>query len=77
MNNIFEINDLDNPMPRVPVCLCLDTSGSMGRVVRGETKSTGRTVYKDGQTWNVVTGGVSAITELNEGVQQFFEAIQP
>ena len=76
MNNIFEINDLDNPMPRVPVCLCLDTSGSMGRVVRGETKSTGRTVYKDGQTWNVVTGGVSAITELNEGVQQFFEAIR-
>ena len=77
MNNIFNLNDLENnPTPRVPVCLCLDTSGSMGRIVRGETQSTGRTIYKDGQTWNVVTGGVSAIDDLNEGINQFFEAIR-
>lgn len=74
---IVNLNDLENnPTPRVPVCLCLDTSGSMGRIVRGETKSTGKTIFKDGKTWNVVTGGVSAIEDLNEGVNQFFEAIR-
>lgn len=76
-NNIVNLNDLENnPTPRVPVCLCLDTSGSMGRIVRGKTQSTGRTIYKDGQTWNIVTGGVSAIDDLNEGINQFFEAIR-
>ncbi len=76
-NNIVDLNDLENnPTPRVPVCLCLDTSGSMGRIVRGETKSTGKTVYNDGQMWNIVTGGVSAINDLNEGLNQFFEAIR-
>lgn len=76
-NNIVDLNDLENnPTPRVPVCLCLDTSGSMGRIVRGETKSTGKTVYNDGQMWNIVTGGVSAINDLNDGLNQFFEAIR-
>lgn len=76
-NNIVDLNDLENnPTPRVPVCLCLDTSGSMGRIVRGETKSTGKTVYNDGQMWNIVTGGISAINDLNDGLNQFFEAIR-
>lgn len=76
-NNIVDLNDLENnPTPRVPVCLCLDTSGSMGRIVRGETKSTGKTVYNDGQMWNIVTGGVSAISDLNDGLNQFFETIR-
>ena len=76
-NNIVDLNDLENnPTPRVPVCLCLDTSGSMGRIVRGETQSTGKTIYSDGKTWNVVTGGVSAINDLNDGLNQFFEAIR-
>ncbi len=76
-NNIVNLNDLENnPTPRVPVCFCLDTSGSMGRVVRGETQSTGRTIYKDGQAWNIVTGGVSAIEDLNEGIHQFLDAIR-
>ena len=76
-SNIVDLNDLENnPTPRVPVCLCLDTSGSMGRIVRGEVQDTGKTIYKDGQTWNVVTGGVSAIDDLTEGINQFFEAIR-
>ena len=48
----------------------------MGRIVRGETKSTGKTVYNDGQMWNIVTGGISAINDLNDGLNQFFEAIR-
>ena len=48
-NLLIQNQDLiDNPTPRVPVCLCLDTSSSMyGK----------------------------PIDELNEGVRQFFEAI--
>lgn len=76
-NNIVNLSDLENnPTPRVPICLCLDTSGSMGRVVRGETTSTGKKVYKDGKMWNVVTGGVTAIDDLNEGIKEFYEAIR-
>jgi len=66
---------LDNPTPRIPVCLCLDTSGSMSRIVEGETVPTGEQVYKDGRTWNVVSGGVSALNKLEEGVRHFYEAI--
>lgn len=76
-STIVNLSDLENnPTPRVPVCLCLDTSGSMGRIVRGETKSTGRRIFKDGQWWNVVDGGISAIDDLNEGINKFFEAIR-
>ena len=77
MSNIFSLDDLENnPTPRVPVCLCLDTSGSMGRIVRGQTVNTGKTMFKDGKTWNIVEGGVSAIDDLNEGVNEFFQAIR-
>ena len=78
MSYLLSADDLEksNPTPRVPVCLCLDTSGSMLRIVRGETQSTGETIYRDGQTWNIVTGGVTAIDDLTEGVNEFFEAIR-
>ena len=74
---MFErIADLvDNPTPRVPICLCLDTSGSMN-AVDGECTPTGETVDEDGRTWNVVTGGTTRIHELQEGVKQFFSSIR-
>lgn len=76
-NELLNLDDLvNNPTPRVPICLCLDTSGSMGRVVRGEVQNTGKSIYRDGQTWNVVTGGITAIDDLNEGVNQFFKDIR-
>lgn len=76
MNNLLRLQDLvNNPTARVPVCLCLDTSGSMGRVVGGDVQQTGQQVYKDGQMWNVVTGGISAIDELTEGVKAFYEEL--
>lgn len=77
MDDLIRKKDLvDNPTARVPVCLCLDTSGSMGRVVRGETKRTGETVFRDGKLWNIVTGGVTAIEELSEGVKAFYEELR-
>lgn len=77
MNDLLRLQDLvNNPTARVPVCLCLDTSGSMGRVVGGDIQETGEQVFKDGQMWNVVTGGVSAIDELTEGVKAFYEELR-
>ncbi len=77
MNDLLRLQDLiNNPTTRVPVCLCLDTSGSMSRVVGGETKKTGRQIFKDGQMWNVVTGGIAAIDELTEGVKTFYDELR-
>lgn len=78
MNNnmLLRVKDLeDNPTPRVPICLCLDTSGSMG-AVEGDYVPTGETVYEDGHTWNIVTGGTSRIDELQKGVEKLYEAIR-
>lgn len=73
---LLRIEDLiNNPTPRVPICLCLDTSGSMG-AVEGDCVETGETVYEDGRTWNIVTGGTSRIDELQKGVEAFYEAIR-
>ncbi|MFJ5770799.1 VWA domain-containing protein [Psychrobacillus sp. NPDC093180] len=75
-NQLMRMEDLlDNPSPRIPICLCLDTSSSMLRVVGGTTIDTGRKVYQDGKQWNIVEGGISALQELQEGVNHFYEAI--
>lgn len=75
-NMLLRKQDLvNNPTPRVPICLCLDTSGSMG-AVEGDCVETGETFYEDGKMWNLVTGGTSRIDELVYGVQQFYEAIR-
>lgn len=74
-NAVLRVEDLvNNPTPRVPICLCLDTSGSMGRTFGG-TK-TGKTIYSDGQQWNVVTGGTCCISEMQLGIEQFYKAIR-
>ena len=75
-NMLLRVQDLvNNPTPRVPICLCLDTSGSMG-AVEGECTPIGETVYEDGREWTIVTGGTSRIAELQEGIKLFYEAIQ-
>ena len=73
--NILNNSDLvDNPTPRVPICLCLDTSGSMD-AVEGEAEATGETIFRDGREWNVVTGGTTRLNELQEGVKAFYQSI--
>lgn len=76
MDNLMIRNEdlLTNPTPRVPVCLCLDTSGSMS-AVEGDCVQTGKTVYRDGKKWNLVTGGTSRIEELQRGVEEFYKAV--
>ena len=78
MNNnmLLRVQDLvNNPTPRVPICLCLDTSASMN-AVEGECVETGETIFQDGKLWNLVTGGTTRIDELRCGVEQFYEAIR-
>ncbi len=74
---LMRIQDLvDNPMARVPICLCLDTSGSMMKVTGGDYKRTGETKYEDGREWNIVSGGETALKALQEGLESFFTAIK-
>lgn len=73
-NDEIRVQDLlDNPDSRVPVCLCLDTSGSMKVTVGG--KSTGQTVVVDGKTYTTASGGVTRLETLQKGIQQFYDAV--
>jgi uncharacterized protein YegL len=65
---------VSNPSTRLPVCLCLDVSGSMNRTEGGTP--TGRTEFIDGEMWNIVEGGTTALQELIKGVEYFFDAIK-
>ena len=70
-NYLIRLEDLvNNPTPRVPICLCLDTSGSMA-AVEGACETTGETIYQDGRTWNIATGGIRRVDELQKGVEKF------
>ena len=75
--NLIPIDDslVSNPATRLPVCLCLDVSGSMGAVAGNYTR-TGRMAYSDGQQWELVTGGTSRLDELKSGVELFYNAIR-
>lgn len=76
--NLLRKQDLvENPTARVPICLCLDTSYSMGAIIDPENiTEIGQTIYKDGQEWTLVNGGTTRIEKLKEGVEHFYEAIR-
>ena len=76
MDKLLAQQDLyNNPVARVPICLCLDVSGSMDRIVEGQTHSTGRKKFIDGKEWDIVEGGITAIQKMCEGVQLFYNDI--
>lgn len=62
--------DIKNKMIGTDVCIVLDSSGSMGRVVEGETKSTGEKKFSDGRNVNMVTGGTCRSELANYAVQK-------
>ena len=65
----FEASEFaENPEPRVPCVLLLDTSGSMDTVVADAGQDTGEIVQRDGGTYRIVTGGTTRIDLLNEGL---------
>ena len=69
MNDLLRKQDLEtNPTVRVPICLCLDVSGSMNRIIGGDIRKTGRKEFRDGQWWSIVEGGITALKEMCDGV---------
>lgn len=73
-SDYIRIQDLyDIPDARVPVCLCLDTSGSMLTTIGG--KKTGQTVEVDGKRYYVVTGGTTRLETLQKGIRLFYDAV--
>jgi uncharacterized protein YegL len=65
----------ENPEPRVPCVLLLDTSGSMAEVVDDCGVLTGETVMQDGELYDLVSGGKSRIDLLNEGLVTLKETL--
>ena len=60
----------------LPVFLLLDVSGSMGEVVDPENvRSTGETYEDDGQTWELVEGGTSKISIMNDAVRRMVDSL--
>ena len=72
----FEASEFaENPDPRVPCVLLLDTSASMNTVVGDFDHATGETVMQDGQMYNVVSGGTTRIDLLNQGLLTLKETL--
>ena len=73
-SDAIRIQDLlDNPDPHVPVCLCLDTSGSMLTTEGGIP--TGEYTELDGKRYRIVTGGTTRLDTLEKGIRQFYDAV--
>src|SRR5262245_22560576 len=66
-----DIGLANNPEPRCPCVLLLDVSGSMAEVIADSGKDLGYTVQQDGQTYRAVSGGVTRIDQLNEGLRAY------
>jgi len=60
-----------NPEPRCPCVLLVDTSGSMAEIVANVGTDTGQTVFEDGKTYRVVSGGTRRIDLVNEGLRAY------
>ena len=72
-NPFGNIGLASNPEPRCPCVLLLDVSGSMAEIISGETTDLGYSVDQDGKTYRAVSGGVSKIDLLNEGLKAYKE----
>jgi uncharacterized protein YegL len=66
-----DVGIVHNPEPRCPCVLLLDVSGSMAEIVGDPGKDLGHTVQQDGKTYRAVSGGVTRIDLLNEGVRAY------
>ena len=76
-NNDFSAEVAENYEEKCLCVLVLDISGSMSEIVDDTgTQDTGKTVYMDGKTYNIVTGGVSKLDNLIIGLRQFYDDIE-
>ena len=75
--NLIRVQDLeDNPTARVPVCLCLDVSGSMNIIIPGTGRATNEQRVIDGQRVYIAEGGVSRLDEMQKGIESFYETVR-
>lgn len=63
---------VNNPTPRVPICLCLDTSYSMSCIESNAGEETGETCFRDGKEWRIVTSGTTRLDLLQDGIKSLF-----
>jgi uncharacterized protein YegL len=73
---LAEIEFATNPEPRCPCVLLIDTSGSMSQIVADAGSDLGYNVTRDGKTYRAVSGGVTKIDKVNEGLKAFHEALK-
>ena len=74
--NDFSAESAENYEQKCLCVLVLDVSGSMREIVdESNIKYTGETVYMDGKQYNLVTGGITKLDLLNEGLQNFYNEI--
>lgn len=66
-----DVSLASNPEPRCPCVLLIDVSGSMAEVVDNTGRLLGHTFQQDGKTYQAVSGGVSRINKVNEGLQAY------
>ena len=61
----------------VDLCLLIDVSGSMFKIVGGETTPTGKKQIIDGVKYNIVTGGTTKLDIALEAVNKVVELLRP
>ncbi|MFT3881808.1 MAG: VWA domain-containing protein [Gemmatales bacterium] len=66
-----DIGIASNPEPRCPCVLLIDVSGSMAEVVENSGQLLGRTVQQDGKTYQAVSGGITRIDKVNDGIRAY------
>lgn len=60
-----------NPEPRCPCVLLVDVSGSMAEIVANSGHDLGYTIQQDGQTYRAVSGGLTRMALVNEGLRAY------
>ena len=67
-----------NTSTRLPVCLVVDTSSSMLRILDDLTGvEPARQEFRDGQMWNIFEGDFNTyLKQINAGVNKFYNAIR-
>lgn len=61
----------------VDLCLLIDVSGSMFKIVGGDTTPTGRKQIIDGVKYNIVTGGTTKLDIALEAVKKVVDLLRP
>ncbi|MFI3328917.1 MAG: VWA domain-containing protein [bacterium] len=65
-----------NTATRIPVCLCIDASASMNKVIGNGGVDTGKRQFIDGKQWIVLSEGDTLMKEMVKGVNKFYDSVR-